>query len=165
MASDQPAELVGEHYNSALAVTGGRIVLLQDSLNEPTEVWTAKSDGSDMLRITHVNDERVKLALMSEPEEFNFKGALDENVHAWILKPVGFVNGKKYPVALIIHGGPQGANEDHFHYRWNLQAFTGAGYAVIADQLSRLHRVRTSFHRFDFRRLGRQAVRGSDERT
>jgi dipeptidyl aminopeptidase/acylaminoacyl peptidase len=35
-------------------------------------------------------------------------------------------------VALIIHGGPQGADEDHFHYRWNLQAFAGAGYAVIA---------------------------------
>lgn len=133
VASGQACELVGEHHNSSVAPVGSdRIVFAQDSLTGPVEIWTAKSDGFDMLRLTHVNDERVKLAQMSKPEEFYFPGALNEKVQAWILKPVGFVDGKKYPVALIIHGGPQGANGDQFHYRWNLQAFAGAGYAVIA---------------------------------
>ena len=69
---------------------------------------------------------------VSEPAEFHFTGATGDKVQAWILKPVGFEEGKKYPVAFVIHGGPQGAIEDHFHYRWNPQAFAGAGYAVIA---------------------------------
>jgi len=132
LATGQPREVVGEHYNSSLALAGGRIIFIQDSLTEPAEIWTAANDGSDIHRLTHVNDRRAKIALMSKPEEFHFAGALNETVRAWLLKPVGFIDGKKYPVALIIHGGPQGADEDHFHYRWNLQAFAGAGYAVIA---------------------------------
>ena len=132
LANGQPRELVGEHYNFGVAMAGSRIVFAQDSLTQPAELWTAKSDGSDLRQLTRINEERAKLAMMSKPEEFEFIGAINERVQAWILKPVGFVDGKKYPVALIIHGGPQGANEDHFHYRWNLQAFAGAGFAVIA---------------------------------
>jgi dipeptidyl aminopeptidase/acylaminoacyl peptidase len=139
VASGRPRELVGEHHNQDVAVVrasqgvgAGRIVFGQASLMAPTEVWSARWDGSDLLPLTRVNAERVKLAQMSEPEEFWFAGALNERVHAWILKPVGFEDGKKYPVAFIIHGGPQGAISDHFHYRWNLQTFTGAGYAVVA---------------------------------
>jgi dipeptidyl aminopeptidase/acylaminoacyl peptidase len=139
VATGQPRELVGEHYNGGVAVIAagggpgaGRIVFAQDSLREPVEIWSARRDASDLQRLTHVNDERVKLAGMAKPEEFYFTGALGEKVQAWILKPVGFEEGKKYPVALIIHGGPQGAITDHFHYRWNLQAFAGAGYGVVA---------------------------------
>jgi dipeptidyl aminopeptidase/acylaminoacyl peptidase len=151
VASGKPREVVGEHYNSSVAIvpsgatpktsgSGGgtsngatfKLVMLQDSLLGPAEICTCRNDGSELNRLTHINDERVKLAQMSKPEEFVFTGALEQKVHAWILKPVGFEDGKKYPVALVIHGGPQGAIEDHFHYRWNPQAFAGAGYAVIA---------------------------------
>ena len=132
LSNGQPGELLGEHYNSGLAIAGSSIVFAQDSLTQPAELWTAKRDGSDLRQLTRINEERTNLAIMSKPEEFAFTGAADERVQAWLLKPVGFVDGKKYPVALIIHGGPQGANEDHFHYRWNLQAFAGAGFAVIA---------------------------------
>lgn len=69
--------------------------------------------------------------LVSEPEEFTFKGAESDTIHAWLLKPVNFEKGKKYPLALIIHGGPQGAFLDDFHYRWNPQCFTGAGFVVL----------------------------------
>src|SRR4029453_645383 len=139
VAAGQPLELVKEHFNTGVAfvaASGGpgaqRIVFAQDSLTSPAEIWSAKPDGSDLQRLTHFNDERIKLAQMSQPAEFTFTGAGGDKVQAWILKPVGFQEGKKYPVAFVIHGGPQGAIEDHFHYRWNPQAFAGAGYAVIA---------------------------------
>jgi dipeptidyl aminopeptidase/acylaminoacyl peptidase len=152
VVSGTPRTIVNDHYNASVAVvpasrnraaissSGGggpgdafdRLVWLQDSRMQPAEVWMCRSDGSDQTRLTQVNDPRIKLAQMSKPEEFTFTGALGEKVQAWILKPVDFANGKEYPVALVIHGGPQGAIEDHFHYRWNLQAFAGAGYAVIA---------------------------------
>src|SRR5207253_2667326 len=109
-----------------------RIVFAQDSLAAPGEIHSAKLDGSEIKQLTHFNDPTMKVTRTSQPAEFTFPGAGGEKVQAWILKPVGFEDGKKYPVALVIHGGPQGAIEDHFHYRWNPQAFAGAGYAVIA---------------------------------
>ncbi len=140
MLHGQPQEVVKDHYNSGVAVRhtadwnrrcrGLCLPGFADRAGGNLE--HAKSDGSDLKRLTHFNDERVKLARMSQPAEFYFTGAQGEQVQAWILKPVGFEEGKKYPVAFIIHGGPQGAIEDHFHYRWNPQAFAGAGYAVIA---------------------------------
>jgi len=128
----QPKALLNEHYNSGASVTDSKLVLAQDSLRAPAEIYTANLDGSDVKQLTHFNDAAMKLASTSQPSEFHFAGAGGEKVQAWILKPVGFEDGKKYPVALVIHGGPQGAIEDHFHYRWNPQAFAGAGYAVIA---------------------------------
>lgn len=132
----QPQVLVNDHYCTGATYAGSagnlRIAYAQDSLTAPAEIYIAKADGKEPKQLTHFNDARMKLARVSQPAEFFFTGAQGEKVQAWILKPVGFEEGKKYPVAFIIHGGPQGAVEDHFHYRWNPQAFAGAGYAVIA---------------------------------
>ncbi|OAD07305.1 hypothetical protein MUCCIDRAFT_77714 [Mucor lusitanicus CBS 277.49] len=68
----------------------------------------------------------------SEPEDITFTGAMDQEVHGWYLKPAHFEQGKKYPVAFLIHGGPQGAWNDNWSTRWNPQIFAGAGYAVVA---------------------------------
>ncbi|KAI7897664.1 Alpha/Beta hydrolase protein [Cokeromyces recurvatus] len=76
--------------------------------------------------------EKLKSIDFSEPEEFRFTGALNEQVHGWHLKPAQFEEGKKYPVAFLIHGGPQGAWNDNWSTRWNPQVFAGAGYGVIA---------------------------------
>ena len=66
---------------------------------------------------------------MGESEQFSFKGANGDTVYGWIVKPAGFEPGKKYPVAFLIHGGPQGSFDNEFHYRWNPQVYAGAGYA------------------------------------
>lgn len=68
----------------------------------------------------------------SEPEDISFIGAMDQEVHGWYLKPTNFEEGKKYPVAFLIHGGPQGAWGDSWSTRWNPQIFAGAGYGVVA---------------------------------
>jgi dipeptidyl aminopeptidase/acylaminoacyl peptidase len=47
------------------------------------------------------------------------------------MKPANFEPGKKYPVAFIVHGGPQGSMSNDWHYRWNPQTYAGAGYAVV----------------------------------
>ena len=135
--SGKVTKIVPDHYNSSVSVVGaasgpgsGRVVFLQDSLTSPAEIFTARIDGSDVKRLTRVNEARVAAARMSEPIEFTFKGAAGDKVHGWLLKPVDFKEGTKYPLAYMIHGGPQGSWEDHFHYRWNPQAYAGAGYAV-----------------------------------
>ncbi len=64
-------------------------------------------------------------------EFFTFKGAGGDTVQGYVVKPVDYKSGKKYPVAFIIHGGPQGAMTNDFHYRWNPQTYAGQGFAVV----------------------------------
>ncbi|KAF8755118.1 Alpha beta-hydrolase [Rhizoctonia solani] len=66
-----------------------------------------------------------------EPEEFWFTGAKDKRVQGWIVRPPGLTKGKKYPVVLLIHGGPQSAWEDNWSTRWNPQVFAQQGYVVV----------------------------------
>ena len=61
-----------------------------------------------------------------------FDGAGDQKVHAWVVKPSNFKEGKKYPLAYLIHGGPQGAWTDTWSTRWNPAVFAEQGYVVIA---------------------------------
>ncbi len=64
-------------------------------------------------------------------EPFSFAGWNGETVHGFVFKPADYQPGKKYPVALLIHGGPQAYFGNQFHYRWNPEAYAGAGYAVV----------------------------------
>ena len=68
---------------------------------------------------------------MGDFEQFSFPGYDKETVYAYVVKPVDFDPARKYPVALLIHGGPQGSFGNTFHYRWNPQVYAGAGYAAL----------------------------------
>ncbi|MET0594062.1 MAG: S9 family peptidase, partial [Polyangiaceae bacterium] len=117
--------------NEEARVAGNRLVFLHDSLRNPSEIWTADLDGKGARPLTHINDARVAAIEWGEPEQFEFTGGHGDKVRAWIVKPTEMKAGRKVPVALLIHGGPQGSFGDHFHYRWNPQAYAGRGYATI----------------------------------
>jgi dipeptidyl aminopeptidase/acylaminoacyl peptidase len=110
---------------------GDQIVLGLDTLTSPTELYSLKASGGELKRLTDVNREKVASVRMGEPEQFTFPGWNAETVHAYLVKPVDFDPAKKYPVAFLIHGGPQGSFGNNFHYRWNVQTYAGAGYAVV----------------------------------
>ena len=131
LPSGQSQRLVEGGYVSAPMDTGARIAFLRDDLRSPAELWTAAPDGSDARPLTHHNDAKLALAQMGETEQITFRGAGGRNVYAWVVKPANFDPDQRYPVAFLIHGGPQGSFGDHFHYRWNPQAYAGAGYAVV----------------------------------
>jgi dipeptidyl aminopeptidase/acylaminoacyl peptidase len=113
------------------AVAGNRIVFGCAHLRSPVELHSVKPDGSSVRVVTRINAHRVAAARMGEPEQFSFAGAGDETVYAHVVRPVDFEASRKYPVAFLIHGGPQGSFGNTFHYRWNPQAYAGAGYAVV----------------------------------
>ena len=77
------------------------------------------------------NEAALAGVAFGDREQFTFAGWNGETVHGWVVKPVGFEPGKRYPVAFLIHGGPQGSFGDQFHYRWNPQIYAAAGYAVV----------------------------------
>jgi len=113
------------------AVTKREIFYNLDHLQSPTEIFAATSKGTKARQISFFNKEILASCRMGVPEQFTFKGWNDETVHAWLVKPADFQEGQKYPVAFLIHGGPQGSFGNHFHYRWNPQTYCGRGYAAI----------------------------------
>jgi dipeptidyl aminopeptidase/acylaminoacyl peptidase len=131
VATGKVKKLVAEGHVRAPKLAGDRIVFGRDDLRTPVELFTARLDGSNVTQITHVNAGRVAAAAMGEPEQFSFKGAGGDTVYGWAVKPAGFEPGKKYPLAFLIHGGPQGSFNNEFHYRWNAQAYAGSGYGVV----------------------------------
>jgi predicted acyl esterase len=66
-----------------------------------------------------------------EAQQFKFAGWNNETVHGYVVKPWNYQPGKKYPVAFLIHGGPQGSFGNGWSYRWNPQTYAGQGYAVV----------------------------------
>ncbi len=131
VATGKAATVVGQGTVAGFAPAGDRIVFERNTLRSPTEIYSVKADGSDERPLTAVNAAKVAAARMGEPEQFAFKGWNDETVHGYIVKPVDFDPAKTYPVAFLIHGGPQGSFGNDFHYRWNPQAYAGAGYAAV----------------------------------
>jgi dipeptidyl aminopeptidase/acylaminoacyl peptidase len=129
--SGTPKPLVDDGTSRTPSVAGEVILFGRDHLRSPVDLYTIRPDGSQRTRITKLNDERLAAVVMGEPEPFTFKGWNDETVHGWIVKPANFEAGKRYPVAFLIHGGPQGSFGDDFHYRWNPQTYAGAGYAAV----------------------------------
>ncbi len=130
VATGKEKLLVEKGTNSGAAVAKDRIVFMRDTLKLPGELFTSKPDGSDMRQLTHFNDARVAKIQFGEYEQFTFKGAKNETVYGFVMKPAGYTGGK-VPVAFLIHGGPQGSFGDHFHYRWNPQTYAGRGYAAV----------------------------------
>lgn len=115
----------------AAALAEDKIIFGMDNLKSPVELYSSKYNGEDLKSITNINKDKVASSRMGDYEQFTFKGWNDEEVYCYVVKPVDFNPKKKYPVAFLIHGGPQGSFGNHFHYRWNPQAYAGAGYAVV----------------------------------
>ena len=71
------------------------------------------------MQLTHHNADRLADLKFGAYEQFEFAGWNGETVHGYVVKPADYVEGRKYPVAFLIHGGPQGTFGNLFHYRWN----------------------------------------------
>jgi dipeptidyl aminopeptidase/acylaminoacyl peptidase len=123
--------LIEEGTIRSPSLAGKRIIFGMDHLRSPVELYSVKTNGKDFRPVTTINADKLAAARMGEPEQFTFKGWNDETVYGYVVKPVDFDPSKKYPVAFLVHGGPQGSFGNDFHYRWNPQAYTGAGYAAV----------------------------------
>jgi len=129
--------LTGDGTVNAYGLAGEHAIVQLESLAGPAQLYSvplaaagADSAGAPM-QLTHANGARLAQLAMGEFEQFSFKGWNDETVYGYLIKPVGYQPGKKYPVAFIIHGGPQGSMGNDFHFRWNPQTYAGAGFAVV----------------------------------
>jgi len=116
---------------SSPVAAGDRIVYAMNNLKSPAELYSTDPSGQDVRKLTDINAGRLAAVRMGDYEQFTFSGWNNETVYCYIVKPVDFDPAKKYPVAFLIHGGPQGSFGNQFHYRWNPQFYAGAGYAAV----------------------------------
>ena len=124
-----------ENYNTNIQISkdGKALYFLKQRSDLPNEIFALSTDGKNSLkRITFTNEKILSQLEMNPVETFWSEGADGAKVQSIIVRPPFFDPNKKYPMMFLIHGGPQGAWEDNFHYRWNLQMFAGAGYVVVA---------------------------------
>ena len=112
-------------------VAGGQLVAAQASLTYPPEIARIALPGGGVTRLTRVNDTFLAGFKLQSGESVRYTGAAGKSVQAWIVKPANFDSGHKYPLAVLIHGGPQSAWEDAWSFRWNAQVFANAGYVVF----------------------------------
>jgi dipeptidyl aminopeptidase/acylaminoacyl peptidase len=109
----------------------GRIYYGLEHLASPLELFAVDAAGSRRQQLTALNRERLAAVELGTVEELTFAGFDDEPVHGLVVHPVGLAAGERAPVALLIHGGPQGSFGNDFHYRWNPQVYAGSGLGVV----------------------------------
>ena len=114
-----------------LSSDGKTMAFTRSSMAAPAEVFAAKSDGSDARQLTQANAGLLGRLDLSKAEDFEYDGALKSKIHGFIVKPPQFDKTKRYPMILLIHGGPQGAWLDSWGYRWNPQMWAARGYVTV----------------------------------
>ncbi len=135
-AAGPPSLVVGDHNNAAFSIsTDGRsMAWLRDAADHPAEVWVAAPAAAvpfPARQLTHENDALVAQLTMHPVEDFWFPGAGGARVQGFVVKPPNYEPGRRYPVVLLIHGGPQGAWLDQWHSRWNYQMFAAPGFGLV----------------------------------
>ena len=117
--------------------TGSQLYFTRMSVAAPNEIWgrsvgrTRGAENAAPWPITHMNDTVLSKIDMQPLESFTFKGANDDKVQGFMVKPPGFDPNKKYPLKFLIHGGPQGAWGNSWTYRWNAELFAATGNYVV----------------------------------
>lgn len=114
-----------------VAVRGTNVFFTNHQLNAPADIYQLKNSGGEAYPLTQVNALTLKDIQLAEFEQFSFPGANDETVYGYWMKPWNFEAGKKYPIAFIVHGGPQGSFGNMFNSRWNAQLWAAQGYGVV----------------------------------
>ena len=122
-------KLTGEGDVTSVMPTPKGLYVAMDSLTHPSELYRLNEQVP--VRVTDVAGRQLAGIDMGTPTQFSFKGAGGDTVYGWVVKPAGLAPGAKAPIAFIIHGGPQGSSNNSWSYRWNPQAWTGHGYAVV----------------------------------
>jgi len=117
--------------------TGSQLYFTRMSVAAPNEIWgrsvgrTRGAENAAPWPITHMNDALLSQIDMQPLESFTFKGANNDEVQGFMVKPPRFDPNKKYPLKFLIHGGPQGAWGNEWTYRWNAELFAASGNYVV----------------------------------
>lgn len=117
--------------NNSLQLSGkNQVVFTHDNLNKPADVYSLDIKGKNLKQLTFFNKAILDSLNLGKIENITFKGADGAEVQMYLTYPPDFDPSKKYPLVLMIHGGPHSTFGDQWHYRWNSHLFAEPGYVV-----------------------------------
>ena len=126
MNGGAPKEVVGGRRRAtspSMNATGTVMAYVSTSMTKPTELFVSDANGGNERQLTHFNDALNAEVAWSDAERFTYRSVGNLEIEGWLMKPYGYVTGKKYPVVLYIHGGPHSQyNEGWFDEFQNLAA-------------------------------------------
>ncbi|HEX8788778.1 MAG TPA: S9 family peptidase [Telluria sp.] len=131
VASGKVTPLTGRGAVSGYDLRGNTLAYTQNNLASDSQLFATTLNDGKTVQLTHQNAERLADVRWGEYEQFSFKGAHGDTVYGYVMKPWNYEPGKKYPIAFLVHGGPQGSFGNDWGYRWNPQTYAGAGYAAV----------------------------------
>ncbi|MDH5215305.1 MAG: S9 family peptidase [Gammaproteobacteria bacterium] len=113
----------------AIAIDG-TLVARNQSFVYPPRIVRVDPKKKTSRRLDTFNDAELENVQLGAYESVTYTGADGDEIQMWVHYPPGFDPAKKYPLFLLIHGGPHGAITDNFHFRWNAQTFASWGYVT-----------------------------------
>ncbi|HET7035807.1 MAG TPA: S9 family peptidase [Thermomicrobiaceae bacterium] len=115
----------------SLSADGSRLAFAASTPIDPCEVYICDANGAQEERLTDVNGDFMRSVAVSEPQEFHVPSYAEDKrpIHGWLMKPIGFQEGQKYPLILEIHGGPHSSYANAYFHEFQLLA--AQGYAVV----------------------------------
>ena len=116
------------HFGNVRALPGGGAIATMNSIRAPDDLY--RIDGNRLSQLTNVNGSLLSQLDPVSFNKFNFKGANNDTVWGWTLKPTAATG--RLPIAFLVHGGPQGSFNNSWSYRWNPRLFTAPGYAAVS---------------------------------
>ncbi|GIU38573.1 peptidase S9 [Shewanella colwelliana] len=118
------------NFGKPTMANDGTLVAANDSFLYPARVVKINTSNGETTRLDQFNDDILADVDLGTYESVTYKGYKDQDIQMWVHYPPGFDRSKKYPLMMLIHGGPHNAISDGFHYRWNAQTFASWGYVT-----------------------------------
>jgi dipeptidyl aminopeptidase/acylaminoacyl peptidase len=128
-----PKVVLADSFNGDFTIShdGRTFALTRSSLAMPAEIFVAKTDGTNVRQLTYENAALLAQLDLPAAEPFWFAGAEGTQVEGLLLRPAHFDASRKYPMLLLVHGGPQGEWDDAWGYRWNPEVMGAPGYVTV----------------------------------
>lgn len=106
-----------------------------ESAVQPPEIVRLDASGKRTL-LTHFNAERSAAIDWLPVEHFTFRTTRGRDIHSLLIKPPAFDRARKYPLLVVMHGGPASMNRDAFGIRWNYHLLAAPGYVIVTSDYS-----------------------------
>lgn len=125
----EKTELVGKWNGSitSLAFQGDHLQFIANSPQSPQQLYQLEKDGQ-VKQLSHFN-EFLKDRYLAEPKQIDYKDHNGDWRYGWVLYPLNYQEGNKYPAILEVHGGPRATYGDGFFHE--MQMLASAGYFVF----------------------------------
>jgi len=129
----EPRRVVtGPRGVTSFSVAGGTVAWSQMQPQRPSDVYSARADGTGERRLTALNDSLLAQVYVGDYEEIWYPSFDGRRIQGWFIRPVGYREGSRPPLAVEIHGGPHsmwGPGESSMWLEYQMLA--GAGYTVF----------------------------------